>query len=265
MPVNSLHADYLENIEPWQCIRDVLAGDRAIKRAGEKYVARLDSQTDDEFRAYVARGSFYNATARTVSGYVGMIFRRDPVLQLPSKSAALHPALKTFINDVDLHGTTLDSYAKNLITDMVSLGRAGTLVDWDGEKENRAYLSPYAAEAILNWRQTRVGGELKLSLVVLSESAPGQPNEADPFVVEAVPQLRVLKLVPTANETTEQIAFTYQVELWQLVTNEESQEGKGMALDQHRHPVAAGPTAQFHSLHLSRSVPLATGCVEIAD
>ena len=35
MPVNSTHADYLENIEPWQRIRDVLAGDRAIKRAGE--------------------------------------------------------------------------------------------------------------------------------------------------------------------------------------------------------------------------------------
>src|SRR6185503_7155828 len=111
-----------------------------------------------------------------VSGYVGMIFRRDPVLQLPEKSADLHPALKVFVNDVDFHGTTLDSYAKNLIADVVSLGRAGTLVDWDGEKENRAFLAPYAAESILNWRQTRVGGQLKLSLVVLSESAPGQPK-----------------------------------------------------------------------------------------
>ncbi len=133
-----MHSDYLENIEAWQCIRDVLAGDRALKQAGEKYVARLDSQTDDEFRAYVARGSFYNATSRTVSGYVGMIFRRDPVLQLPEKSAALHPVLKVFVNDVDFHGTTLDSYAKDLIADVVSLGRAGTLVDWDGERENRA-------------------------------------------------------------------------------------------------------------------------------
>ena len=213
MPVNTTHADYLENIEPWQRIRDVLAGDRALKRAGEKYVARLDSQSDDEFRAYVARGSFYNATSRTVSGYVGMIFRRDPVLQLPDKSVALHPALKNFVNDVDMLGTTLDSYAKNLITDVVSLGRAGTLVDWDGEKENRAFLAPYAAESILNWRQTRIGGQLKLSLVVLSESAPGQPKDNDPFVVVDIPQIRVLKLVPS----TDANSFTYQVDLWQLV------------------------------------------------
>ena len=68
-------------MDAWQRIRDVLAGDSAIKRAGAKYVPRLDSQTDDEFRAYVERGFFYNATARTLSGYVGMIFWRDPVLQ----------------------------------------------------------------------------------------------------------------------------------------------------------------------------------------
>ena len=141
MPVNSTHADYDENLDAWLRIRDVLAGDRAIKRAGEKYVARLDSQTDDEFRAYVERGFFYNATARTVSGYIGMIFRRDPVLQLPDSSASLRPALDTFIHDADMMGTTLDSYARNVITEVVSVGRAGTLVDWDGDKENRAYLS----------------------------------------------------------------------------------------------------------------------------
>ena len=121
MPVNSTHSDYDENLEAWLRIRDVLAGDRAIKRAGAKYVARLDSQTDEEFRAYVERGFFYNATSRTVSGYVGMIFRRDPVLQLPDKSVALHPALRALLNDVDLLGTTLDSYAKNIINDVVSL------------------------------------------------------------------------------------------------------------------------------------------------
>ena len=156
MPVNSTHPDHDENLDAWLRIRDVLAGDRAIKRAGEKYVARLDSQTDDEFRAYVERGFFYNATSRTVSGYIGMIFRRDPVLQLPDKSAALHPALRTLINDVDLLGTTLDSYARNIISEVESVGRAGTLVDWHDAGENRAYLSMYAAESILDRKSTRL-------------------------------------------------------------------------------------------------------------
>ena len=120
MPVNSTHSSYDENAEVWQRIRDVLAGDTAIKRAVEKYVPRLDSQTDDEFRAYVERGFFYNATARTVSGYIGMIFRRDPVLQLPDKASPLHYPLSAVVNDVDLLGTSLNSYSKNLVHDVVA-------------------------------------------------------------------------------------------------------------------------------------------------
>jgi hypothetical protein len=145
------------------------------------------------------------------------------VLQLPDKSVALHPALKAFLNDVDLLGTTLDSYAKNIITDVVSLGRAGTLIDWQSGKENRAYVSMYAAESILNWRQTRIAGELKLSLVVLSECAPGVAKDGDPFVVEDIPQLRVLKLVPSSDSPRpvergegQGEGNIYQVELWQL-------------------------------------------------
>ena len=86
MPVNSTHPDYDGQLDSWGRIRDVLEGDATIKARGEKYLARLDSQSDEEFRAYVDRGFFYNATARTVSGYIGLSFRRDPVLLLPEAS-----------------------------------------------------------------------------------------------------------------------------------------------------------------------------------
>jgi len=191
-------------------------GDAAIKARGEKYVARLDSQTDEEFQAYVNRGFFYNATSRTVSGYIGLIFRRDPVLLLPDESSALHPVLKGIVNDVDLLGTTLDSYSRNVISSIICVGRAGTLVDWHGEGENRAYLCLYSAESILNWRQIRIDGHVKLSLVVLAETAPGEPDANDPFVVRDISQLRVLKLVPSAGEGGK-TAYTYQVEIWQLL------------------------------------------------
>jgi hypothetical protein len=194
MPVYSTHADYDASAQSWQRIRDVLAGDAAVKRAGERYIARLDSQTDDEFRAYVDRGFFYNATARTVAGYLGLIFRRDPVLQLPARSSAIHDLIKRFANDVDLLGTTLDGYSKTVVQEVLALGRAGTLVDWN-EEENRACISRYPAESILNWRETRIDGRLRLSLVVLAESAPAEAKEDDPFVTEDVPQIRVLRLV----------------------------------------------------------------------
>ncbi len=87
MPVNSTHPAYDLNHETWQRIRDVIAGDAAIKRGGEKYMPRLDSQSNAEYQAYIGRGFFYNATARSVSGYLGLIYRKDPILELPQKSA----------------------------------------------------------------------------------------------------------------------------------------------------------------------------------
>jgi len=78
MPVNSLHPEYEAHEDWWRTLRDVIAGDRAVKRSAVRYIPRLDGQTDLEYRAYVERGFFYNATARTVLGYLGMIFRREP-------------------------------------------------------------------------------------------------------------------------------------------------------------------------------------------
>ena len=49
MPVNSAHPDYDFALPEWIRARDVLAGEDAVKSGGEKYLPRLDSQTDDEF------------------------------------------------------------------------------------------------------------------------------------------------------------------------------------------------------------------------
>jgi hypothetical protein len=230
MPVNSTHPAYDANVESWERVRDVLAGEAALKRGGEKYVVRLNAHSDKDFTDYIQRTFFYNATARTVSGYIGMIFRREPVLRIPEKSAPLHPVFDAFIHDVDMLGTTLDEYAKTIIHDVVAVGRAGTLIDWHSDGVNRAYLSMYAAESILNWRQIRINGHMKLSLVVLAESAPGQPKDDDPFVAEDVAQIRVLKLVPS--KSRRKLTYTYHVEIWQhLPVSRDSKDKKWKLLD----------------------------------
>jgi hypothetical protein len=55
---------YDQFAESWQRVRDVLAGEDAVKSGGVRYVPRLDTQTNDEFGDYLARGFFYNATSR---------------------------------------------------------------------------------------------------------------------------------------------------------------------------------------------------------
>jgi hypothetical protein len=91
MAVNTTHPDYDAAAVEWSRARDVLAGEDAVKAGGEKYLPRLDSQTEEEFAAYVKRASFFNATARTSEAYQGLIFRRPRFVKLPDQPEAGNP------------------------------------------------------------------------------------------------------------------------------------------------------------------------------
>ena len=104
MPTDSTHPDYEANLIAGLRARDVFAGEDAVKAAGVRYLPRLDSQSDDEYAAYKARTSFFNATARTVDGFVGLIFRREPTVKLPERVSGVAGALRVFAEDVDLLG-----------------------------------------------------------------------------------------------------------------------------------------------------------------
>lgn len=221
MAVNATHPDYDASALEWSRARDVLAGEDAVKAGGEKYLPRLDSQTDEEFSAYVKRASYFNASARTSEAYLGLMFRRPPFVKLPSDGVGVGRAMAQFQNDADMLGTTLAGYAKMVVGDVVGLGRAGSLVDWEDEVEQRAYVVFYRAEQIINWRVERVNGRNVPTLVVLKEQvlAEAGPDD-DGFDLRLVDQMRVLKLVAGdgtdgTNGTNGQREYHCIVELWQ--------------------------------------------------
>jgi len=224
MPVDSTHPDYDANLPAWLRARDVFAGEDAVKVAAEKYLPRLDCQDDKEYLAYKNRASFFNASARTADGFVGLIFRRDPTFKLPDAGAGVGAALTEFVEDADMLGTSLTAFTKKLVTEIVNVGRAGTLVDWNEKAEQRAYAVAYSAEDIINWHTERVNGRNVLTLVVLKEVSQMPASETDPFVPEEIQQLRVLKLVPPQNTAdsasrtgNEPADWSYQVEIWQFL------------------------------------------------
>jgi hypothetical protein len=218
VPVNATHPEYDASEAAWSRARDVLGGEDAIKAAGERYLPRLDSQSDEEYAGYKERASFFNATARTAEGYVGLIFRRPPFVKMPELDSALGRAMAEFGNDTDMLGATLVSYAKRVISEVISVGRAGTLIDWEGEVENRVYASLYATENILNWRVERINGRNIPTMIVLHEGArvPVIVKDTDPFVVEMREQIRVLRLVPgEAVVGGKKQPYSCVVEIWQ--------------------------------------------------
>ena len=60
-----------------------------------------------------------------------------------------------------------------MVAEVVGVGRAGSLVDWESAGENRVYATLYRAETILNWRTQRLAGRNVLTLLVLAEKAEG--------------------------------------------------------------------------------------------
>jgi hypothetical protein len=190
MAVNAQHLDYLANLPVWSRARDVMAGEDAIKYRGERYLPKLVDQTDEEYQAYKARACFFNATNRTADGFLGLIFRREPTVKLPERNSGVGGSLRVFSEDVDLMGTSLSTYCRAVVSEVVAVGRCGTLIDWEDAGETRAFVVRYSAENIVNWRTGRVNGRNCLTMVVLTERIE-VPNEYD---TEYVDQVRIYRL-----------------------------------------------------------------------
>lgn len=193
MAVNAKHPEYSKNLTKWQLMRDALAGEVAK----EKYVPKLSDQEADEYKAYVGRAEFYNATARTQVALTGLLFAKPPKVELPE-------ALKTIAENVSLDDDTLEALAKNIANECLSVGRCGVLVDLpsvekadysklEAERLNlRAYATLYKAENIINWKTTKINGSNVTSLVVLAETY-AEPTQ-DEFVDNIKTRYRVLDL-----------------------------------------------------------------------
>jgi hypothetical protein len=214
--VNATHLDYDANLPAWVRARDVIAGEDAVKLGDEKYLPRLDSQSDDDYVAYKARACFFNATSRTRDGFLGLLFRRDPEMKLPDKASGVGASLHGFSADVDLMGTSLFTFCKGVIGEVLAVGRCGTLVDWAGStggpmghEESRAYVVRYAAEDILNWQTERINGHNVLTMLALREVVE-KPDAEDPFSLHQIESIRVLKLDVLPDGATQ-----YVVERWQ--------------------------------------------------
>jgi len=149
-----------------------------------------------------------NATARTLSGLMGMMFRVDPV------EPKLSASMEYLIDNVDGAGLSLDQQAQSTVWNVLQVGRHGLLADMprnadgkiitrkDVNEGFRASIQEYTAENIYDWEETIVGGVKVLTLLVLHETTS---EFADSLRIrrEKRSQIKVYRL--TDNAVTVQI------------------------------------------------------------
>lgn len=178
MPVDTKHPSFSLFYLKWKRMRDVLGGEDMVKLAGEAYLPRLSDQTMAEYEAYKRRAQFFNAVARTLFSLLGFVFRKDPTTTVPAPMAVI-------MDDATMTGLTWYDFTRSQVGEVLAMGRAGTLVDFDSN-ENRPYCVSYRAENIWNWHQERIAGQVLLTLLTLYE-CDGEYMELTAAVPVAVP------------------------------------------------------------------------------
>lgn len=173
---NDTHEQYDEMLDTWAMCRAATVGQRAIHAAGENYLPKLSGQSDDEYKAYLKRTPFYNATGRTVDGMRGLVFKKSPVIEIPDAAIPL-------IEQITMSGISLKGFARAVLKEVLITGRCGILNDhtraYDGvltvgsaqSMDIRPYLAFYTAENILDWKTVVIGNSLKLLYVTLAEKS----------------------------------------------------------------------------------------------
>lgn len=187
MPINSEHPQYKAERRRWKRCRDVIfGGGDAVKEAGVEYLPSLSEQTPEEYKAYVTRADFFAAAARTLDGFVGMMFRKDPVLSGKDDQKILK---KRVCKD----GKTLFEFMRSTSRETLGMGRLGVLIDAPARGKGKAFFAEYPAESILNWKMYEKDGKYEPLWVVLKETAE-EPGE-DEFESKSVAQIRLLRLI----------------------------------------------------------------------
>ncbi|MAF43754.1 MAG: hypothetical protein CMI54_06270 [Parcubacteria group bacterium] len=204
----------------WLQIQHCLEGEITIKTQDTTYLPMpnatdLSNENKARYAAYILRAVFYNFTSRTLNGLVGMVFQKDPQIDIP-------PSLKTLETDVDGSGVSLLQQSQKTLAAVVSKGRSALFVDFpktEGdltqEVINEGGIHPViiriAPEQIINWRTVARGSKTVLSLVDILESYVVSDNGFEECLAK---QWRVLKLVDNV----------YTVEIWQEQEGNDSEK-----------------------------------------
>ena len=201
MPVNATHSEYAKALPSWELGEDAVKGSAAIKAKGTNYLPKpnaTDESVENKTRydQYKERAVFVNFTGQTEEGFMGMVERKDHVIEMKGE-------LEQFADNVDGCGLTLSQSIAGTVRGLLRTGRDGLLTDvapnmtGDTSRRGTAGTMPmikrYNSKSIINWRESVIDGKKQLVLVVLKESVDHVAD--DGFDSTPQDQYRVLRLV----------------------------------------------------------------------
>src|SRR4030042_3069195 len=121
--VRTQHSEYTEMLPLWEKMRDVYEGTDELREHTTKYLPGLFKETQEAYKARLNRTVLYNSLYRTISGFIGMLFRVPPVLDAPENTKAM-------MDDITLTGIPLNVLAQEIAEECLKVSRVGLYVNY---------------------------------------------------------------------------------------------------------------------------------------
>jgi Domain of unknown function (DUF4055) len=180
----------------WQLVCALLGGTRAMRAAGEAYLPKWPAEDDKAYECRLKSAVLFPAYSRTVETLTGKPF---------SKPVSIEDAdaqFEEWLNNIDLQGRNLHSFAADQMELTIGYGLAGILVDVPTRDDSvrtvaderiagiRPYLIQIKPDQILGWRSEMRDGKMQLVMLRLMECVTEEDGE---FSEVEVKQVRVLE------------------------------------------------------------------------
>jgi hypothetical protein len=181
-------------------VNDCYEGTSTIRARGETYLRKFGAEDARDYQVRLNSSKFWNAFRRTVHGLVGLIFRKNPVVQDNPPDE-----VKAQIENIDLQGMHLDVFAKERCLRGMIDGHSFIYVDMEQSvletnpnatlaEEKAANLRPYWVAVnksqVRNWRTAKVNGVEMPTQVTIRECL--MEDDGD-FGEKEIIQYRVLR------------------------------------------------------------------------
>jgi hypothetical protein len=179
----------------WQMIRAILAGAKAVKAAGEKYLPKFPAESDPEYNRRKESAPWrpeFEDCIRSISA--------KPFAEETKLAGEPSDEMKAIAEDIDGRGNNLHVFARDMFEGGVSLGAHGILVDFPTMNPNatraeekaagaRPYWVSVDADEIIALRTERRGAREVVVHLRLRETA----IVVDGFEEKAVEKIRVIE------------------------------------------------------------------------
>jgi hypothetical protein len=231
----------LERIQPHvDLVRHVSGGTAEMRKLGTKYLPKEKRESDDNYKARLARTVLFEGYLKTRESLVGIVTRKPITL-----GEDVPPELQTYAEDIDLCGNHLDVFVKRNFRDqfegcsfiLVEMekpitpppGQVVTLAD-EQRANRRPYWTSWKVDQVVNWRTERIDGKQEFTQITFHNPACVPDGDYGEKIVD---RYRVFK------KANSKVSWT----LFEKQTDETSKEEKFVEIDSGELSVSRIPVA----------------------